>query len=316
MPVTSFKKCNDPCDLDYRHHRVNVLAKEWNLNVIRPLILEYRVPEKLMERMLISAKSYVYRCLQAQLNSNEGLSCSMNLDNFRDSRTNITPNGACVPKEEFQFLYNDVLKTWFEIFQTMIEPNEQILKLVRVTPNIRIKFGRELSDNIDRGLNTQLPHSDAWVEGPWGFNVFAPLFGDCANNTLRYFKLPNGPLPNSFFSPAPSYEGKQILLGDFLEDETFVPKAGHVYISDYAVVHKTWRSPGCAARVSIDTTLMAGDHDVHPDRRSEYLSAIPEIGKKYFFQVIRSENEERAPGKKTVYSHYTTGNIKLHMLNG
>ena len=53
----------------------------------------------------------------------------------------------------FQFLNNDFKK-------------REHTKLVRVTPNIRIKYGRELSDNENRGLNTQLPHSDAWVEGP------------------------------------------------------------------------------------------------------------------------------------------------------
>ena len=29
-----------------------------------------------------------------------------------------------------------------------------------------------------RVLNTSLPHSDAWSDGPWGMNCFIPLFGD------------------------------------------------------------------------------------------------------------------------------------------
>ena len=55
----------------------------------------------------------------------------------------------------------------------MILKNESILKLVRVTPNIRIKYGRELSDNENRSLNTQLPHSDAWVEGLRGLMFYS-----------------------------------------------------------------------------------------------------------------------------------------------
>jgi murein DD-endopeptidase MepM/ murein hydrolase activator NlpD len=40
----------------------------------------------------------------------------------------------------------------------------------------------ELCRRIGRGLNTALPHSDAWVEGPWGMNCYFPLFGDVKKN--------------------------------------------------------------------------------------------------------------------------------------
>ena len=56
--------------------------------------------------------------------------------------------------------------------------------------------------------------------------MFLLLLGDCENNTLRYYELPDNDLPNSFFSTVGSYTEKQILLSDFREDETFIPKAG------------------------------------------------------------------------------------------
>ncbi len=308
MRSSLFKKCEDPLDLEYRKERVTILAEEWDLVEVRPLILEYKIPQPQLSDLLCSVNRYVHRCLQVAEDSYND-SCSK-LDNYRNSRRNVTPNGACVPKREYQFLYNDVLQNWFSVFKTMILKNESILKLVRVTPNIRIKYGRELSDNENRGLNTQLPHSDAWVEGPWGFNVFTPLLGDCENNTLRYYELPDNDLPNSFFSTVGSYTEKQILLSDFREDETFIPKSGHIYISDYAVVHKTWRAKKSSARVSIDTTLLAGDHDVHPDRTGEYLDKIPELGETHFFQVLVSEGDSNIKKKKTTFSHYTTGNIR------
>ena len=253
------------------------------LKLVRPLILEYKIPDNQADRLFSSVRNYVNRCLRVPESATLGFDMPVEkLDQFRNSRINVTPNGACVPKKEYQFLYNDVLQNWFTVFKTMISKNEKILKLVRVTPNIRIKFGKELEDNEDRGLNTQLPHSDAWVEGPWGFNVFAPLIGDCENNTLRYYELPDGPLPHNFFSTVGSYTEKQQLISEFEEDKSFIPKAGHIYISDYAVIHKTWRSPGSQARVSIDTTLMAGDHEVHPDRKDEYLKMIPDLGNSHF----------------------------------
>ena len=35
-------------------------------------------------------------------------------------------------------------------------------------------------------------------------------------------------------------------------------------------------------RVSIDTTLMVGNHPVHPDREVEYLDKVPIIGEEKF----------------------------------
>ena len=48
----------------------------------------------------------------------------------------------------------------------MSKNDRKLLKLFRITPNIRIKFGKELNDNKNRSLSTSRPHSDAWVEGP------------------------------------------------------------------------------------------------------------------------------------------------------
>lgn len=308
MSSNFFRTCDDPLNLQYRIERISTLAEQWNLVEVRPLVLEYKIPEKLFNELITSVGNYVFRCLQ--IPGNKISLENLHLDKYRESRKNITPNGACVPKLEYQFLYNDVLQNWFRVFRSMISSNESILKLVRVTPNIRLKFGRELEDNEKRGLNTQLPHSDAWVEGPWGFNVFTPLFGDCQNNTLRYYDLPNGDLPETFFSTVGSYTEKQKLISKFKEDLTFLPKAGHIYISDYAIVHKTWRSKNSSARVSIDTTLLVGNHDVHPDRRDEYLDTIPDVGNSHFFKVMASENAMTINEKKTTYSHYTTGTIQ------
>ena len=85
----------------------------------------------------------------------------------RKNRTNITPNGAVVPKREFHLEYNLVLRSWVALIKQITSNNTKLLKLFRVTPNIRIKFGKELIDNKRRGLSTSNPHSDAWVEGPW-----------------------------------------------------------------------------------------------------------------------------------------------------
>ena len=50
-------------------------------------------------------------------------------------------------------------------------------------------------------------------------------------------------------------------------------------------MHKTWRSENSKGRVSIDTTLMVGNHPVHPDREVEYLDKVPIIGEESLFKV-------------------------------
>ena len=80
-------------------------------------------------------------------------------------------------------------------------------------------------------------------------------------------------------------------LGNFngLIDNFVVPEKGYVHISDYALIHKTNRLPGAGSRVSIDTTIFAGDHDVHPDRKAEYLDCIPKIGEELLIACNASE---------------------------
>ena len=70
----------------------------------------------------------------------------------------------------------------------MIKKDKKLLSIFRITPNIRVKYGKELEDNIGRPLNTAVPHSDAWLEGPWGLNCYFPILGDCENNTLVYYQ--------------------------------------------------------------------------------------------------------------------------------
>ena len=87
----------------------------------------------------------------------------------------------------------------------------------------------ELEDNKHRGLNTEYPHSDAWVEGPWGYNVFVPMLGDCVNNTLRYYKIQKMDLLKTFLiSQKPTLQSRN--WSSFVEMEDFIPKRAYLYI--------------------------------------------------------------------------------------
>ena len=117
-----------------------------------------------------------------------------------------------VPKREYQLEYNLLLREWGDIVRDMVSQDKRLLSIFRITPNIRIKFGRELKDNIGRGLSTSLPHSDAWVEGPWGMNCFFPILGDTKRNNLVFYELKKGLFNENMLVSSKSYKEMQWFL--------------------------------------------------------------------------------------------------------
>jgi hypothetical protein len=190
----------------------------------------------------------------------------------------------------------------------MTTDGSHLLSKIRVTPNIRIKFASELEANEGRPLNTAIPHSDAWVEGPWGMNCFVPIFGDTLNNTLTYWRIDETSFRDDFLSSSPSYFENQWVLEHLEPDLSITTPAGYVYLSDFAVIHATTRKQGCGPRVSIDTTVMVGDYPVHPDREAEYRSSMPNFGLDTL--VICEKSQSEFAEKRTTFSHYTSGNIR------
>ena len=68
--------------------------------------------------------------------------------NKKEYRKNVTPNGGVVPKKEYLLEFNLILREWSVILNKIVKGNPKLLSLIRITPNIRIKFGTELEDNV------------------------------------------------------------------------------------------------------------------------------------------------------------------------
>lgn len=299
--------------LQYRKDRISQMAKVWKAEKVNDLFLNWRVPEELFTNLKRSIGMYIARALHFEFSDNE-VDFIQRLEERRSDRLNVTPNGGVVPKTEYAFEYNAFIKSWCELVEEFVKNDPSYLRKFRLTPNIRIKYGLELEDNIGRGLDTALPHSDAWVEGPWGMNCHMSIFGDTQNNYLHFYRLiDESKFDDSFLNTAKQYTEMQWVL-DYYQDDDLVPKVGYLSVSDYALPHKTKRNPGAKTRVSIDTTIFAGDHDVHPDRLNEYMDKIPKIGQELYIACLVGENEPPLE-KKTVFSHYTGGSLKHIKLN-
>jgi hypothetical protein len=294
--------------LQYRKDRMTTMANQWGASKVNDLFIHKKIPEALYDEVRRSIGMYIAKALHFQYTEDEELFIQR-LNDSRHDRTNVTPNGGVVPKKEYALEYNLFIRSWCNIVKEFIKDDPSYLKKFRLTPNIRIKYAEELEDNVGRGLDTAWPHSDAWVEGPWGMNCHLPIFGDTKNNYLHFYKLKDESAFEDFFLDTSEVYTNMQWVVDFYKDDTIVPERGYINVSDYALLHKTKRNPGAGTRVSIDTTIFAGDHDVHPDRKTEYLDTIPNIGEELFIACLRSEVDE-VSDKKTVFSHYTSGSLK------
>ena len=294
--------------LQYRKDRMTTMANQWSASKVNDLFIHKKIPDALYDELRRSIGMYIAKALHFDYSEDEDVFIQR-LNDSRHDRTNVTPNGGVVPKKEYALEYNMFIRSWCNIVKEFIKDDPSYLKKFRLTPNIRIKYAEELEDNVGRGLDTAWPHSDAWVEGPWGMNCHLPIFGDTKNNYLHFYKLKDESAFEDFFLDTSEVYTNMQWVVDFYKDDTIVPERGYINVSDYALLHKTKRNPGAGTRVSIDTTIFAGDHDVHPDRKTEYLDTIPNIGEELFIACLRSEVDEISD-KKTVFSHYTSGSLK------
>ncbi len=290
--------------LIYRKKRINLICKSWRLKKCHNLMVSYKLDKKLLENFKLKVKIYICKALNIEFVNNENLFIKK-VNSARSYRLNLTPNGAVVPKKEYQLEYNIILREWCNIIRHIVKNKPSLITMFRTTPNIRIKFAKELKDNVGRGLSTSLPHSDGWVEGPWGMNCFFPLFGDAEKNNLEYYEPIN--FEEKMISTAATYTEMQWVMKNYKKIK-FKPKKGNIYFSDYALIHNTFRNKNCGTRISIDTTLFVGNHKPHKDRQKEYRKDIPFIGTKELVEVNKYE-KDNFDEKDSVFSHYAVKSL-------
>jgi hypothetical protein len=291
---------------DYRKNRIKKIVKFWGMQKNHDLMASFRLSSDDFVKLKRSIKLYICAATGITYADNDKIFLKY-LEKARKNLANITPNGGVVPKKEFQIEYNLFLREWCLVMKKMTKNNPSLLSRFRTTPNIRIKFGKEIEANKKRELNTSFPHSDAWVEGPWGMNCFVPILGDINKNNLLYYNPRD--FKEEFLKTAKTYKEMQWVLDYYDPMPQLIPQTGRIYISDYALVHKTFRKPGSKTRVSIDTTVFIGNHLPHKDRMHEYKNKIPNYGIDEFRSSNRYE-KDKIIQKKSTFSHYTKSLLK------
>ena len=286
---------------------MSLVSSEWEGQLCHQLMAQFKISDGEFSLLWASLALYLSRALHLdRVPTSDGEISSLSLDNV--DLSNVTPNGAVVPKREYQVEFNAVLGCWSSICRQMITLNPGLLSRFRLTPNIRIKFGQELEKNVNRPLNTSIPHSDVWVEGPWGMNCFLPVMGDCKGNTLLYYDTDE--FSEEYLLNSETYTSMQWVLNHYSAIPDIRAAVGSVNLSDYALIHRTERIVGCGTRVSIDTTITVGDHDVIPERESEYLTFIPDFRNNHFM-ICHASEKDRFETEKSPFEHYTKKSLEL-----
>lgn len=294
-----------------RKKKFNKVIKSWKLKKIGDLVANYKLDNDNFYNLKKYVKLYLAKAFNTKFIEDDK-KFIISLNKKREYRKNVTPNGGVVPKKEYLLEFNLILREWSVILNKIVKGNPKLLSLIRITPNIRIKFGTELEDNVKRKLNTSYPHSDAWLEGKWSYNCYLPLLGDTKKNTMKYFFPKKNEFEEKFLRLSKTYEGMQWVLPHY-RAKKISTDPGKIYISDYAMLHQTHREKNCNTRISIDTTLVVGKKYPIKYRLVEYKKNISKIGVEELIKPIRSENDkirDKVKNKKS-FRHYTFGNLQL-----
>ena len=86
--------------LKIRTDRINFITKKWKLKKVHPLITTYKIEKDFFEEFKFNLKLYISKALKIKFENSDNLFIK-NIDNAKNNRLNVTPNGAVVPKREY-----------------------------------------------------------------------------------------------------------------------------------------------------------------------------------------------------------------------
>ena len=274
-------------ELKYREKRIDSLEDNFSGKRLNRFLYAIELPTNILNNFKTAVYEYVAKAIKVNVINHIELTEA--IDNNKHSRVNVTPNGGVVPKVESQFEFNKVLKSWHDIFSYLQKKNA--FRQIRIFPSIRIKESKDSIKSTSRPFSTSYPHSDSWVDGYWGLNLHIPLFGDVKNNCLKYYELKNDKLFNKkMLGYSQGFDKMQWVLNDFKIIENLKAPKDYLCVSDYLLLHNTTRTPGAKSRVSVDSSVLIGDHN-EKDFDDEYTSCIPEFGTKKKYVTTMRDGE-------------------------
>lgn len=177
--------------------------------------------------------------------SEEAINAKLNAE--MDSAANRTPNGALVPKTEFEREYNELhraVAAWLTSLNM-----SHLMASIRCPIVVRAVKGIANDSSAKRPYAASKMHVDLWAgDPPDGVAVIIPFLGDLENTTIEWYRPPQG-FEEQYLTVMDSYD-----IAREIESEcTLYPleaRMGDAYFIDAIVMHRTVIHGG-GARVNL-----------------------------------------------------------------
>ena len=265
-------------------------------DLAHPLLAIVKIPEQ----DFLQLKFHVELYLNSVLGNLSVLTGKDLVDEFVHRRALIrciTPTGMILPKRDTSIYYNLMLRTYYRVISKLYF--FRTLKDCHTPAHLRVKWADSSSDEVFRPRHApEEMHFDTWSGySSHGLTFLLSVLGDSSNNRVRFF-APTEVFDDDWLSNSkkPSVD----LLETCFKPLEIVPGYGSLVIMDAALLHQTYREPGCGARVSIDNIfrtheVLSSEEFMEPARQSE-LTAISDLtclGAESYYFCYHSDDDRK-----------------------
>jgi hypothetical protein len=288
--------------LEARCEAFQRLAERFECQMPTPLIAAHKISDDAFEQLKIATAIYMSRCISIDRLILDEAELLGNWLASQGQIKNVTPNGMIVPKRHLTLEYNQLVKAYMNVIDSM-----NIFDFIsswHIPLNLRYKSALPDEDNLKRHHPTEHIHSDSWAgESTESVTTMIHIFGDIQRNHVTFYHPPPE-FKESWLGSRPSYlDGQNI--AERYSSVDFVPSKGELIVADFSSLHATTRLPGAGPRISIDTTFalkkshVEDDKEViHPWREGERASSatLRKLGEEQLL-VFPDENDQKVDSK-------------------
>ena len=271
---------------------------------INDLMFEVKLPTKHFENIKYAAINYISKSFNDDEKILTEAELLKKILRKRSKIKNLTPNGLMAPKIENSLEFNNLIKAYASIIDSL--KIEHLIENFHFPANIRIKFPKPNLKNLKRKHPTESMHADTWTGAkPNWCAVHLFLLGDIKKNNIRYAYPPKN-FEENWLKPIDSHK-KGLVISKKFKIINYTPKKGYLIFADASIIHQSFRKKKSGIRISLDTgidlkmnNLKSFDNsfinkiDVRKVRKNETVTKedFLNIGKKTYFHFYKSLNEK------------------------
>lgn len=205
------------------------------------LVTEIDLGDSHFASMKEAVRRYLCACLECDPETTSEQTLNEDLNSRLHDIPNRTPNGALVPKQEFQSEYNAIHRAVADWMRALnIAP---LMRSVRCPIVIRAVDGKPNPASDQRPYAASKMHVDLWAgDPPDSVSIIIPMLGDLKNTTIEWYRPPEG-FEEKYLRVMENYD----VDGSVAAQSQLYPltaRMGFAYFVDAVVMHRTVQHGG------------------------------------------------------------------------